>query len=213
MRFNGSDGSLLILPLLSAVILFSRLEFLHPVGSPIIPRETAQLPLPHAQLIACIDLLGPPERTSKTVIENAAWQASRSAGGWEASCSRLADALASAGVATLMPPPRMLTQSLPKTRGQKIIVSYQPFTCLREAMAILHTIRLRPTVLVLWRPCIIYSSTFPISWNLPLFLFVCFFFFPRWAVLSSANPHLFPHSHLFCWEKQQNFKTWTFVKY
>lgn len=39
--------------------------------SPIIPREAAQLPLPHAQLIACIDLLGSPERTSKAVIENA----------------------------------------------------------------------------------------------------------------------------------------------
>lgn len=67
---------------------FPGLSFLYPVVSPIIPREAAQLPFPHAQLIACIDLLGPPERTSKTVIENAAWQASRSAGGWEAICSR-----------------------------------------------------------------------------------------------------------------------------
>lgn len=28
----------------------------------------------------------------------------------------------------------MLTQSLPKTGGQKIIASYQPFTCLREGL-------------------------------------------------------------------------------
>lgn len=49
-----------------------------------------------------------------------------------------------------------------------------------------------------------------------LFLFVSHFlkspvlfvvsFFPRWAVSSSTNPDLFPHSHSFCWEKQQNFK-------
>lgn len=37
-------------------------------------------------------------------------------------------------MATLLPPPRMLTQSLRKTGGQKIIASYQPFTCLREEL-------------------------------------------------------------------------------
>lgn len=72
MHVNGSDGSLLILPLLIAVIFFSGMNFLHPVVSPIIPREAAQLLSPHSQLIAFIDILGPPEHISKTVIENAA---------------------------------------------------------------------------------------------------------------------------------------------
>lgn len=65
-------------------LFFSGLSFLHPVVSPIITREASQLPLPPAQLVAFIDLLGPPEHISKTVIENPAWQVSRSTGLCEA---------------------------------------------------------------------------------------------------------------------------------
>lgn len=85
VHFNGKDGPLLFLPSLRAVTCScASLSFPHPVVSPIITREVSQLPLPLAQLVEVIDLLGPPEHISKTVIENPAWQVSRSTGGWEA---------------------------------------------------------------------------------------------------------------------------------
>lgn len=57
---------------------FSGLDFQYLMVSLIIPREAIELPLPCVQLITFIDLIGPPGHFSKTVIENAAWQASKS---------------------------------------------------------------------------------------------------------------------------------------
>ena len=54
------------------------LRFLTPLVSPIIPRKATELPSSCVELIAFIDLMGPPGHFSKIVIENAAWQVSRS---------------------------------------------------------------------------------------------------------------------------------------
>lgn len=61
---------------------FSVLDFQYLMVSLIIPREAIELPLPCVQLITFIDLIGPPGHFSKTVIENAAWQASKSWADW-----------------------------------------------------------------------------------------------------------------------------------
>ena len=55
-----------------------RLRFLTPLVSPIIPRKATELLFSCVELIAFIDLMGPPGHFSKIVIENAAWQVRRS---------------------------------------------------------------------------------------------------------------------------------------
>lgn len=79
MHFNERNGSG-VLHAFKAMI--SSLSFQHPMVSPIIPREAQGLPRPCVRLITFIDLIGPPGHFSKTVIENAACQVSRSWGDW-----------------------------------------------------------------------------------------------------------------------------------
>ena len=85
---------------------FSGLDFPHPMVLPIIPWEATELPSPCVQLITFIDLIGSPGHFSKTVIENAAWQASRSwgiglgpesRGGWQLSHQPLQQGTPNAG--------------------------------------------------------------------------------------------------------------------
>lgn len=69
MHFNRKNGSV-VLPFFKAMIF--RLRFLTPLVSPIIPRKATELLLSCVELIAFIDLMGPPRHFSKIVIENAA---------------------------------------------------------------------------------------------------------------------------------------------
>lgn len=120
---------------LSSKQWFSGLNFRHPMVSPIIPREATELPLPCVQLIAFIDLIGPPGHFSKTVIENAAWQVSRGGRAWEEAGRGGGWLLIHQRLQKVhwMPAPRMLAQGRPEDHGQKTGESLLALTGLKNS--------------------------------------------------------------------------------
>lgn len=132
MHFNRKNGSV-VLPSFKAMIF--RLRFLTPLVSPIIPRKATELLLSCVELIAFIDLMGPPRHFSKIVIENAAWQVSRS-DRLEWVCEdgvrgRVKLAPYARGV-QWVPALRAQTWGPRNTRGHETGVSFRPQAGLRE---------------------------------------------------------------------------------
>lgn len=70
MHFNGGSGSVFVFPFFQAMT-FRRGFSAAPHGLPNYPKGGLRIAIACVQLIAFIDLIGPPGHFSKTVIENA----------------------------------------------------------------------------------------------------------------------------------------------